>query len=435
MGSYGVATSGLSAINYAITYIMGSLSISPAAQTIAWSTPADISYGTPLGASQLDATVTGTGPAPTGVLSYSPPAGTVLSAGGGQTLTVVAAATLDYSQAAASVLINVQKAAPSITWANPATILPGSPLGPAQLDATASVPGTFVYTPASGFILNAGPGQTLSVTFTPNDTADYTAVTTTATINVQQAAPTITWANPADITYGTALGGTQLDATASVPGTFTYSPAADTVLGAGNGQSLAVTFTPTDSIDYPTASATAKINVRKAAPTITWADPAAIVYGTTLSGTQLDATASVPGTFTYSPAADTVLGARNGQSLAVTFTPTDATDYTGATGSATINVLQAAPTISWANPASIVYGTALSGTQLDATASVPGTFTYSPAAGTVLVPATTSRSRSSSRPPTRPTTPVPRVRRRSTCRRRHRRSPGPIRRQSSMGRR
>ena len=48
VGSYDVTASGLSAINYAITYVMGSLSISPAAQTIAWSTPADISYGTPL---------------------------------------------------------------------------------------------------------------------------------------------------------------------------------------------------------------------------------------------------------------------------------------------------------------------------------------------------------------------------------------------------
>ena len=65
-----------------------------------------------------------------------------------------------------------------------------------------------------------GNGQTLSVTFTPTDTMDYNTAAATATINVRQATPTITWANPADITYGTALGATQLDATASVPGTF-----------------------------------------------------------------------------------------------------------------------------------------------------------------------------------------------------------------------
>ena len=34
--------------------------------------------------------------------------------------------------------------------------------------------------------------------------------------------PTISWPNPANIVYGTALGSTQLDATANVAGTFAY---------------------------------------------------------------------------------------------------------------------------------------------------------------------------------------------------------------------
>ena len=103
---------------------------------------------------------------------------------------------------------------PKITWANPADIVYGTPLGSTQLDATSSVPGTFIYTPAAGTILNAGADQSLSVTFTPTDTTDYTSATDTIQVNVKYA-PTITWANPADIIYGTALGATQLDATAS----------------------------------------------------------------------------------------------------------------------------------------------------------------------------------------------------------------------------
>ena len=58
---------------------------------------------------------------------------------------------------------------------------------------------------------------------------------------VTQATPTIAWTNPAAITYGTELSGTQLDAIAtnpesevSVAGTFTYTPSSGTVLGAGN---------------------------------------------------------------------------------------------------------------------------------------------------------------------------------------------------------
>src|SRR5262249_59058822 len=37
----------------------------------------------------------------------------------------------------------------------------------------------------------------------------------------QEGMPTITWSNPAPITYGTPLGPTQLNATADVPGMFT----------------------------------------------------------------------------------------------------------------------------------------------------------------------------------------------------------------------
>jgi hypothetical protein len=126
----------------------------------------------------------------------------------------------------------------------------------------------------------------------------------------------------------------------------------------------------------------------KATPTINWTTPAAITYGTALSATQHDATATyksakVAGTFVYRPASGTVLTPGT-QTLSVTFTPTNTTDYTTATDSVAITVNKARPKITWATPAAITYGTPLSGAQLDATASVPGTFTYSPAAGTVL---------------------------------------------------
>lgn len=80
--------------------------------------------------------------------------------------------------------------APTITWAKPAPITYGTPLGSSQLDATASVPGTFSYTladgktPAAGAVLNIGTAQTLNVTFTPNDLVDYTPVTQTTTLDV-----------------------------------------------------------------------------------------------------------------------------------------------------------------------------------------------------------------------------------------------------------
>jgi len=85
----------------------------------------------------------------------------------------------------------------------------------------------------------------------------------TLPLTVGKATPTITWSNPADITYGTALSATQLNATASVPGTFVYTPASGTVLNAGNSQTLHVDFTPTDSTNYTTASKSVSINVNQ----------------------------------------------------------------------------------------------------------------------------------------------------------------------------
>src|SRR5262249_22640039 len=49
--------------------------------------------------------------------------------------------------------------------------------------------GTLVYSPTAGTVLPVGNGQTLSVTFTPTDTADYTTATASTTIDVNPAPP------------------------------------------------------------------------------------------------------------------------------------------------------------------------------------------------------------------------------------------------------
>jgi hypothetical protein len=171
---------------------------------------------------------------------------------------------------------------------------------------------------------------------------DNGGATGTLTETINKATPTISWATPAAITYGTALGATQLNASSTVAGTFVYTPATGTVLTAGSS-TLSVTITPTDTTDFNTATATVTETVNQATPTITWAAPATITYGTALSTTQLDASSSVAGTFVYSPASDTVLTAGS-HTLLVTFTPTDTTDYNTVSGSVSVTVNQS-PTI------------------------------------------------------------------------------------------
>lgn len=78
--------------------------------------------------------------------------------------------------------------------------------------------------------------------------------------------PSIVWVNPAPIVAGTALGGSQLNAAADVPGTFVYQPPAGTILPLGNGQVLSTTFTPADTASYTTATKNVSINVVK--PTV-----------------------------------------------------------------------------------------------------------------------------------------------------------------------
>ncbi len=276
--------------------------------------------------------------------------------------------------------LTAQQVTPAITWAAPAAIAYGTALSGAQLNASSAVAGTYAYSPALGTVLPAG-SHTLSVTFTPADTASYSTATATVTLGVNQAASAITWAAPAAITYGTALSGAQLNASSTVAGTYAYSPALGTVLPAGS-HTLSVTFMPADTANYSTATATVTLGVNQAAPAITWAAPAAITYGTALSGAQLNASSAVGGTYAYSPAPGTVLPAGS-HTLSVSFTPADTANYSTAMATVTLGVNQAAPAITWAAPAAITYGTALSGAQLNASSTTPGSFVYSPAAGVV----------------------------------------------------
>ena len=199
------------------------------------------------------------------------------------------------------------KTVPSITWPSPASIVYGTALSGTQLSATSLVAGAWAYTPPAGTVLNAGAGQTLSVTFTPTDTANYTPATASVTIDVTKATPVVTWANPASIVSGTVLGDTQLNATASVAGAFVYTPAAGTVLPVGTGHILGVTFTPGDAANYSTATATVTVDVVGVAPAVTALTPESGPIGTVVRLTGTGFTGGTAVTFNGVPAAHTVV--------------------------------------------------------------------------------------------------------------------------------
>ena len=284
----------------------------------------------------------------------------------------------NYAGTAADTLV-IAQATPAITWGTPADITYGTALDATQLNATASVAGTFVYTPAAGTILNAGLNQTLTVVITPTDAANYTTASASTTITVNQATSTITWSTPAAITYGTVLDATQLNATASVAGTLVYTPAAGTILNAGPNQTLTVAFTPADAVNFTAASASTTITVNQATAIVSLGNLGQIYNGSPRSVTVTTSPAGLTTTVTYNGSLSAPV---NAGSYAVVATVNDA-NYVGmATGTLVVN--KSTPTLAWSAPAAITYGTALGSAQLNATASVAGTFAYTPAAGAIL---------------------------------------------------
>jgi hypothetical protein len=177
-----------------------------------------------------------------------------------ETIEAIAASssTTQSSISSAIYTINHVTTTPTINWPVPAPVIFGTALSSAQLNAASPVAGSFSYSPASG-VLTAG-SHTLTVTFTPTDTTDYTKATASVTLTVNKATPAINWGTPAAIPYGTPLSATQLNATSSAAGSFSYSPASGTLLAAGS-QNLSTTFTPTDSADYSTATASVTLTV------------------------------------------------------------------------------------------------------------------------------------------------------------------------------
>ena len=282
--------------------------------------------------------------------------------------------TVNYNGATATNNITIVKATPVVTWANPAGITFGTLLDGTELNATSPVSGTFAYTPGANTQLNAGNGQTLSVTFTPADTINYDPRTATVFINVVKATATLSTSGGTFVYDGAPHGST---GTASVSGAFTYqySPGGSSppVNASATPYQVTATFTPSDPANYSGGTATNTITIGKATPTVSWNNPADIVYGTLLGGTQLNATASVDGTFAYTPAANTQLNAGNGQTLSVSFTPTDAGNYNTQTGSVSINVLKASATLSTSG-GTFVYDGAPHGST--GSSSIAGTFAY-----------------------------------------------------------
>ncbi len=158
----------------------GQLAITKTAPSVSvWPAASAITYGQSLSSSML----TGGTASVAGTFAFTNPA-TMPSAGTAQqSVTFTPSDSADYSTVTGTASVMVSKATPVITWPTPAPINYGTALGSAQLDATCTVAGTFVYSPVAGTIPAVG-SDTLSVTFTPSDSKDYNLATATVILVV-----------------------------------------------------------------------------------------------------------------------------------------------------------------------------------------------------------------------------------------------------------
>ena len=198
---------------------------------------------------------------------------------------------------------------------------------------------------------------TYSITATDSGSSLHGVSLAVGTVTINPAAPTISM-NPVNITYGTPLANSQLSGSATdglnnlVAGTYTYAAnVLGTTLGAGNNQSVSVTFTPQDLTNFSPVTTTVVVNVAKYTPSVL-VNPVNITYGTPLDNSQLSGTATdansnaVAGTYTYDPnVVGTNLNGGNNQSVLVTFTPQDLTDFNPVTTSVLVSVAIATPTV------------------------------------------------------------------------------------------
>ena len=90
-------------------------------------------------------------------------------------------------------LLRVSLAYPSVSWPSLLPMNQGNPLTTEQLCAQASVPGSFLYTPALGSVLPVGR-QTLSATFAPMDSRMFAPVSIQTTIQVRPSTGPFQWA-------------------------------------------------------------------------------------------------------------------------------------------------------------------------------------------------------------------------------------------------
>jgi len=363
---------------------------------LAWSNPAAINYGTALSGTQLNAVVktSSTGSTLTSTCTYSPASGAVLAAGN-QTLSVTCVPDNNqYNSVSGTVTLVVNQLPITVT------------AEAKSKDFNASDP-SFTYTYSPSLIGSDAFSGSLTRTSGENVgayainqgsvalSANYIITYVSANLTVNTRAITVTAAAKTKV-YGAADPGLTYSVTSGTVKTGdTFSGSLSRAVGESIGNRAIAQGTLTLGSNYVITFVSANLSITAKPVTVTAdnltkntaaADPT-LTY-TITSGGPLIAGDSFSGTLTRANLGTDTVGnyAITQGTLALSANYT----LTFVAGTLTISS-KTVPYINWSNPENIVYGTTLSGTQLNAIfqvsnggANLEGVCTYSPASATLL---------------------------------------------------
>ena len=235
----------------------------------------------------------------------------------------------------------------------------------------------------TGKITIVGTGTT-QITGSTAANDSYSASSATMTLTVNKATPTLSGVSASAITYGQTLASSVISGTAKVgtttiDGNFTWKTSS--IAPSAGTPAYEYVFTPTDTANINSVTGkTIKVTVNKKGSYITGVTASGITYGQTLNSSVLNHTDGISGTLAWS-APDTKPNA-GAQNYVWTFTPTDTTNYAVVTGTTSVSVAKADPTITASPAQGITYGQKLSDAGISGTATgvdgatLSGTWAY-----------------------------------------------------------
>ncbi|MFN8019322.1 MAG: NHL repeat-containing protein [Acidimicrobiales bacterium] len=348
------------------------------------SAPSNAAYGdAPVAVSLTSSSTSAVSWSTTGPCAYD--AGKVSFTGVGDcVVTADQAADADYVAASTSATIVVAKGDPGLSVTAPSAATFGD--APVAVSATSSSTGDITWSTdgpcaySSGKVSFSGAGSCI-VTADQVADANYLADTSSATIDVAKRAPGLVVTAPSAATFGDAPVAVSASSassgaiTWSTDGPCAYSAGKVSFSGAGD---CVVTADQAATTDDLADSASSTIVVAKAAPVLSLTVPASATFGDAPVGVSASSassgaiTWSTDGPCAYSAGKVSFSGAGD---CVVAADQAATADYTTATGSSTIVVAKAVPTLQVTAPASATFGDAA--VAVSASSESSGTITWS----------------------------------------------------------